>query len=794
MIDYKWTKELEIEIINEFVEKETFKFKENEAPIFSIDTPPPYVNRPIHIGQSATYAIMDMIARYKRMKGFNVIFPLGLDRNGLPIEMEAEKKYNISILDTDRKTYIDYCEKLLSEMSDQTRKTFKMLGISFNEWDECDCVGGLYKTDSEKYRALTQRTFIDLYKKGLIYLDEKVTNYCPGCKTTIADSEIDYKVTESLFNTVLFTVKETGEKIPIATTRPELICSLGMIVYNPEDERYTHLDGKTAISPIFNKEVLIKPHPIAKLDKGTGLVMMCSAGDYSDIRFFIEQGIKPIMSIDISGKMNENAGFLEGLTVKEARKKMIETLKENNLITEQKPIQHKVPICERSKDEIEFVSLKEFYLKQLDQVPKIRELADQINFSFPATKKIFLDWLEVISIDWPISRRRFYATEIPLWYCKNCNEIIIGKEGVYQKPWCENPPIDKCPKCGGSEFIGETRVLDTWFDSSNTPLYLHKYGTDFFERHPICSLRPQGKEIVRTWLYYTVLKAYLLTGKRIFDDVYIHQHILDEKGNKMSKSMGNSIDPQEIITEFGAEAFRLWTAYEGNLDQKDFKCSKERIGAEQKTLNKLWNVAKFIGQFELNKTITPKYNELDLLVRKEINDIIAYSDQSYNKYDFHNPLVKIKYFLTNTFSSHYLELVKSRCYNQDNLFSIEEQMGAIDTLYYCLNKMLYLLYPIAPFITKRILREMYALDLDLEKFPEIEKYESKLSLEDIETINNAIWKEKKEKKVSLKEKVNIIKVTTKYKYIETDLIKTHNIEKIEYCENETIEVIIDVKL
>jgi valyl-tRNA synthetase len=792
MIDYKWTKELEKELIEEYIEKEKFKFKDSNKPVFSIDTPPPYVNRPIHIGQSATYTIMDMIARYKRMKGYSVLFPLGLDRNGLPIEMEAEKKYKISILNTDRKTYVEYCEKLLSEMSDQTRKTFKMLGISFNEWEECACVGGLYKTDSEKYRALTQKTFLDLYKKGLIYLDEKVTNYCPGCKTTLADSEIDYKIADSLFNTVLFTVKETGEQIPIATTRPELICSLGMVVYNPDDERYKHLEGKTAISPIFNKEVLIKAHPIAKLEKGTGLVMMCSAGDYSDIRFFMEQNIKPIMSIDISGKMNKNAGILEGLTVKEARQKMVEILKEKNLITEQKTIQHKVPICERSKDEIEFVSLKEFYLKQLEHVEKIKELADQINFSYAPTKKIFLDWLEVVSIDWPISRRRYYATEIPLWYCKNCNEIILGKEGVYQKPWCENPPIDSCPKCGGKEFIGETRVLDTWFDSSNTPLYIHKYGTEFFEKNPVCSLRPQGKEIVRTWLYYTVLKAYLLTGKKIFDDVYIHQHILDENGNKMSKSAGNSIDPQEIIKEFGAESFRLWTAYEGNLNQKDFKCSKERIKSEQKTLNKLWNVARFIGQFKLDKDITAKYNELDLFVRKEINDLIIESDQAYKKYDFHNPLLKIKFFLTNTFSSHYLELIKSRAYNQEEYFTKEEQMGAIDTLYYCLNKILYLLYPVIPFTTNRISKEMFDTDLDDEIFPDTKKYFSKLTLEDIEKINNAIWKEKKEKGYSLKEKVSVIKITNKYKYIEKDLIKTHNILKIEYKEES--EGTIDVEL
>lgn len=777
----KWNKDLEKEIIQKEIESNTFRFIESEEkPVFSIDTPPPYLNRPIHIGQATTYAIMDMIARYKRSKGFKVIFPLGLDRNGLPIEMAAEKKFKMSILRTPREEYVFNCKKLLEEYSGKTQESFRKIGVSFNEYKINQNIGSVYETDSDKYRQLTQKTFLDLYNKGLIYEDEKVANYCPGCKTTIADSEIEYKEIESYFNTILFEVKETGEKIPIATTRPELIPSIGMVIFNPEDNRYKHLEGKTAVTPIFNIEVPIKAHPQAKQDKGTGLVMMCSAGDYSDIRFFREQGIKPIISIDITGRMNSNAQKYEGLKIKEAREKIIEDLKASELLTEQKSIVHKVPICERSKHEVEFISQKEFYLKQLDYIEDIKKLSKDINFTNPQTKKILDDWLEVVSTDWPISRKRFYATEVPLWYCNECGETILGDSTKYQRPWIDKAPVDKCPKCGSTEFVGDKRVLDTWFDSSNSPLYVLGYGTEFFEKHSVCSLRPQGKEIVRTWLYYTLLKAYLVTGKRIFDNAYIHQHILDDKGFKMSKSRGNYIDPPEILDNYGAESFRLWAVSEGNLDQKDFKCSAESVKAEQKTLNKLWNVSKFVSLFKKVEETESKFNDLDLLLKKEINSLVKEVDSLYNKYDFHMAIMKTKSFLWTTFSSHYLELVKNRAYNENEKYSKQEQNGAIDTLRYALEKLLYLFYPIIPFTTNRILDALFEKDILTLNFPETEDFESSLSFEDVETLNNSVWKFKKENNLSLKDSIENINLLEKYKVIESDIKNTHSIQNINY--------------
>jgi len=780
----RWKKAFEEEILKEWFKDYRYSFKEDkEKRTFSIDTPPPYVNTPIHVGQATTYVLMDMFARYKRMCGYNVLFPLGLDRNGLPIEMAAEKKFKISVHNTPREEFVEKCKQILEETSSESIDTFKKLGISFSSYEKGDEIGGLYMTDSEEYRTMTQSTFIELWNKGLIYEDERINNYCPGCGTTIADSEIDYEMKNTYFNDVKFKVKETGEEIVIGTTRPELICTCGMIIFNPKDNRYQHLEGKTAVTPLFEKEVLIKAHPMAEIGKGTGLVMMCSAGDLSDIRFFREQKLEPVIAIGRDGRMNENAGFLKGLKVKEARSKIIEDLKEKGLLVGQKQTVHRTPICERSKHEVEFISMPEYYCKQLDYRDKMKELAEKLNFYSPKSRQIMLDWIKSVSMDWPISRRRFYATEIPLWYCE-CGEVIVPEKGKYYQPWKDKAPVDKCPKCGSTELRGEERVLDTWFDSSSSPLYILGYGRnqEFFDSHFPCSLRPQGKEIIRTWLYYSVLKTYLLNGKLVFDDAWINYHILDNKGNKMSKSKGNVIDPQKILAQHGAEAFRLWCATEGNLTGTDFRCSDERILAGGKTLTKLWNIARFISGFELDKSVEPKLLPVDEWILSELNELVEFSVEKFDAYDFHNPSVKQRNFLWEAFASHYLEMVKSRAYNSEEQYSKEDQQAAVQTLNKCLDILLKLLAPIVPFVTYRIFNELRGKDVHFEEFPKPVKEIKKpvFSTQELTEFNSAVWNYKKENGKRLNEGIESFKADSKLKCIEATIKAAHRIEKIEW--------------
>lgn len=794
----RWSKDFEKPIYKLWKSKKLYAFDpESKKPVYSIDTPPPYVNTPVHVGQATTYVLMDMFARFRRMTGWNVLFPLGLDRNGLPIEMAAEEKFKVKLAGVSRKKALEYCESILRKASLASTKTFLCSGISFNSWVFGKKIGDAYYTDSKEYRTLTQGTFIDLWNQDLIYEDSRVTNYCPGCRTTIADAEIEYANLSTIFNDVLFKVKETGEDIVIGTTRPELICTCGMVIFNPDDQRYQHLEGKTAITPLFKKEVPIKAHPMADIEKGTGLAMMCSAGDLSDIRFFREMRLKPVIAINRDGTMNENAGFLKGLPVEKARKEMIGRLREKGLLVKQTKTVHRTPICERSKDQIEFIAMPEFYLKQLKYRQRMRLFAKKINFFAPRSRQIMLDWIDSVSIDWPISRRRYYATEIPLWYCKKCKEPILPPKGRYYRPWKEGPPKKalkqgKCPKCGSRGFRGEERVFDTWFDSSISPLYILNYSRDneFFEKAFPCTLRPSGKEIIRNWGYYTVLRCYQLTGRCIFRDHWVNYHIVDGKGRKMSKSLGNVIDTKDVLDKFGAEPFRLWAAIEGNLEKKDFRCSFDRIKGVEKTLTKLWNVARFISMFP--KRAHPKnmkLQPLDEWILYEASRLAEYSRKRYEKYDFHNPAVRIKHFIWETLASHYIELVKNRAYNQEGKFTRKEQDSALYTLHHCLDILLKILAPVTPFITYRIYGGMRKKDIHFEEFPKPENItKPKFSTDALINLNSRIWKKKKDEKLSLNAKLKSLTIPEAFRPIEKDLMQAHGVENLKYGKSVGVSV------
>ncbi|MBU2576604.1 MAG: valine--tRNA ligase [Nanoarchaeota archaeon] len=783
-----WNVEIESEITKNWQKSELFKFNpKTKKKIYSIDTPPPYINFPIHMGHAVTYCFMDFFARYRRMKGEEVLFPLGLDRNGLPIEMAAEKKYKVSPFKVGREKFVEYCEKLLSESSAESIDSFAKLGISFSSYKEGKEIGAIYNTDSPEYRTLTQTTFIELYKKGLIYEDSRINNWDPKLRTTIADSEIDYEEINSTFNDIKWKVKETGEEVIIGTTRPELIATCGMVIYNPKDKRYKHLEGKTVISPIFEEEIPIKAHSLAQIDKGTGLVMMCSVGDLSDIQFFREMKLIPKIAIGQDGKMNEKAGVLERLKVKEAREKIIELLKEKGLLVKQEQITHRTPISERSKAEIEFIEMPEFYLKQLDFKKDMKRIIKDINFYPKNSKKILDSWIESVSIDWPISRRRYYATPVPLWYSESL--IALAPLGTYTEPWRQAPPknsevIDtKSKKIIGTvadypknKWKGEERVLDTWFDSSISELNMLKYKSDntFFKKAYPATLRPQGKEIVRTWLYYTILRGFLETGKACFRDTWIHQHILDGNGRKMSKSLGNIIDPQEILKEDGAEALRLWAATEGDLSKGDFICSKEKIKAERKSLNKLLNVSKFVMMFEKPKK-KPAVTNLDQLFLDYIEILTQESDKAYSIYDFNHPTQELRKFLWDVFASNYIELVKNRAYNEEKNFTKEESASARYTLHFLLERLITLLYPIIPQITSVLAKEK-GIDLLSAEWPESKTGKSDLSLiEFLVEFNSKVWKTKKEKGISLRNPIKGIKIPKELSAFEKDLKACHNI-------------------
>ncbi len=762
-----WNPKLELEILKKWEQENIYQFIAQEEN-FTIDTPPPYPSgRPWHIGAAAHYSQIDMIARTARMAGKNVYFPLGIDRNGLPVEFYTEKKHNIRMRETERSKFLELCREALDDLEAEMIQIMKSLGISgnFSEY---------YRTDSEEYRKLTQSTFIQLWKKGLIYLATRPNNYDWVSGTTIADAEISYEDLPTKLVYMKFKIKDSDDYIIIASTRPELLCACKTIIVNPEDERYVNKIGKKVIVPITSQEVEIRTHHSAKQEFGSGAVMVCSYGDQNDVSLFRELKLDEVVAIGLDGRMTEMAGNYAGLKPKQARVKIIEDLENNGFVEKIEDIIHRTPVSERSKNPIEIIPMEEYYLKQMDTIEKMKKLGSEITFYPNMHKQILMNWLESITIDWPISRRRYYGTEIPIWYCKKCSEPHVPEDGKYYKPWIEESPIKKCTKCDGEEFVGEERTFDTWMDSSVSPLFVTKYQRDeeFFKKTYPTSLRPQAKDIVRTWLYYTLLRCDQLTGEKPWSEAWIMGYGLDEKGMKMSKSKGNAIDPLPVIQNIGADTFRFWSASEINHGY-DFRCSEQKIESTKKFLSKLWNVSRFLSSFEVIKDAN--LTETDKWILSELNNLISECQKGYNEYNFFVPAIAIREFTWNLFAAHYIEMVKGRAYGIG--FTDEERDAAIFTLHKTLSTILKLLAPITPFITDYLWRTLYSENsIHKEKQVTPESYQdmSRFSKE-IEEFNSKVWNEKKAKNLSLKDSISL-SVPDSLKPFEKDLKSMHNLE------------------
>jgi valyl-tRNA synthetase len=718
---------------------------------------------------------MDAFARYKRMKSYDVVFPVGMDRNGLPIEVQAEKEFNINILTTPREEYISKCKLLLEKYGKNSLDTFKKLGISFNDWNVSSEIGGAYETDSPEYRIMTQSTFIELYKKGLIYESEMPSNYCTECHTTISDSEVEYKEGNTELNYIKFDT-DLGTYITIATTRPELLAACKVILVNPEDKINKQFIGHNATVPIFGNQVRIISHNYADPLYGSGAVMICSYGDLEDIKILRELSISPTYVINKEGRMT--IGIYNGMKIKDARKLIIEQLKTDKKFVKSETVKHRFPICWRSKTNIEFIATRELYLKQVEFKSELLKISLKMRFFSEKSRRLLEDWINSISIDWAISRSRYYGTEIPLWYCKKCNTPIIPEPGKYYRPWIDPSPIKSCPKCGSTEFYGEKRILDTWFDSSSSQMFISGYtfNKKFFEANYPVSIRPLGKEIVRSWLYFTVLKSYLLLNKEPFHDVWVNMHVTDDKGEKMSKSVGNVIDPEKIISEFGAEAFRSFAFTDCNITEDDVKCSMDRIRDSSKLLTKLWNISRFISMFEKADIDEHKLQPLDKWILSALYDVVNQSQVFFEEYKFEKAYFLIREFTWNIFADHYIEIVKNRAYGNEE-FTEEQTKSALYTLHTVLKNILIVWSPMLPIVTEKIWLQLYGeKSIHFEKYPNNLKDYGLASMTDaIIQFDSKIWNKKKSVGKGLRDPINI-EVPEPLLEFMSDLISAHHID------------------
>jgi len=642
----------------------------------------------------------------------------------------------------------------------------KSLGISGD-------FANYYRTDSEEYRTLTQSTFIDLWNKGQVYLANRPNNYDWISGTTIADAEIIYQDLQTKLVYMKFKIKDTDKEIIIASTRPELLCACRTIIVNPEDERYAQYIGKKIIVPMTNEEVELRTHHSAQQEFGSGAVMVCSYGDQNDVALFRELELEEIVAIGLDGRMTEVAGDYTGLKPKQARAKIIEDLEAKGLLDKVEDINHRTPVSERSKAPIEIIPMEEYYLKQKESIDKMKKIGGEVIFHPNMHKQILMNWLDSINIDWPISRRRYYGTEIPIWYCKKCSEPHVPEPGKYYKPWNEKCPISNCVKCDSTEFVGEERTFDTWMDSSVSPLFISKFNRDdeFFNKVYPATIRPQAKDIVRTWLYYTLLRCEQLTGEKPWSEAWIMGYGLDEKGMKMSKSKGNAIDPLPVIEKSGADTFRFWSASEINHGY-DFRCNEQKIESTRKFLSKLWNVSRFLSSFPVIESGTP--NASDKWILSELDNLVKECKKGYDDYNFFIPAIAIREFTWNVFAAHYIEMVKARAYGID--FSDEERDGAIFTLHKTLSTILKLLAPITPFITEHLWKILYSKEsIHKQKQVDIENIEEQSDItKEIVEFNSKTWNEKKSQNLSLKDSIKI-EIPEKLKPFAKDLKSMHNL-------------------
>ncbi|MHA1200059.1 MAG: class I tRNA ligase family protein, partial [Candidatus Heimdallarchaeaceae archaeon] len=545
-------------------------------------------------------------------------------------------------------------------------------------------------------------------------------------------------------------------------------------------------------TPVFNDEVPILPHHYAKMEFGTGIMMVCAYGDSNDVQIFRELHLNPNTIIDTNGKITDKLPEYAGLKVKAARKQIAEKIEEEGYVVEKADAPHNFPICSRCKTTVEFLAMPEYYLKQVEYLPKLHEYAQEMQFFPPFMKQVWVDWLNTVSIDWPISRRRYYGTEVPIWYCKKCNHPNLPEEGKYYQPWKDNPPFESCQKCGNSEgFEGDLRTFDTWMDSSLSEIYTimhphNKKDDEVFEklinRPYICDVRPSAKDIVRTWLHYTMLRGHQLYDKPAFNYAWISGFVVDSKGEKFSKSAGSNIKPENMIEKYGGDAVRFYGAAEASHGS-DIRFNQQRLQGISKLINKLYNIAKFLSRFPIiEDTKDISLQPADEWILSELARVVEEAKSGYEIFDFQIPAKTLRNFTWEIFASHYMELVKGRAYNRNNSYTEQEQKAAWYTLHKVMQELTKSFAPIIPFVTDLIYRGIYDKTVHLEKFPEgkeiIDKPQHLEITSTLLELNSAIWKYKKSKQLPLNTPIQQILLPKIVSPLINDLQSMHAIEFI----------------
>ena len=719
-----WEKKWEDEDIYKYI-------GDGSRPRYVIDTPPPYPTGSIHLGHVLNWVYIDMNARYRRQKGADVLFTQGWDCHGLPTEVKVEETHGIKKNDVSRAKFREYCVDLTTDNIAKMKAQMRAMGYS-QDWSR------EFVTMTPEYMKRTQYSFLKMYDEGLIYQGIHPVNWCPRCETAIAFAEVEYSDNTTFLNYVNFppAVEDSyddivssqasgkqadpaDEGILIATTRPELMSACVAVVIHPEDERYTHLLGKYVEVPLSHQKVKIIADEEVDPEFGTGAVMICTFGDKTDVSWVQKYDLEIINAIDETGTLTAASGRYEGMDLQTCKKQTIEDLKAEGYLLKQEQVDQNVGQCWRCKTPIEILVKKQWFVAVRDLIEKTKTAADEMNWVPEHMKSRMVNWADSMEWDWCISRQRIFATPIPVWYCKDCGKVIL--------PDVEDLPIDPTqdkPKhaceCGCEEFIPEEDVLDTWMDSSISPLSIAGWPDEDYVNHFPSNIRPQGHDIIRTWAFYTTLRCLALTGQKPFDDIVINGMVFGEDGNKMSKSRPEFVvGPEEVIEKYGADSLRTWAA--NSVPGSDVIFDWKDIKHGYRFLRKFWNAFRFISMQIFDEEVS--YDEvkdnlgpLDLWILSKLNSLNVKVDTAFSEYNFADTITSIERFFWHDFCDEYIEAVKYRLYSD---VSDESRRAAKYTLRIVVETSLKLLAPIAPFFTEEVYQYFSDESIHTTSWPEV---------------------------------------------------------------------------
>lgn len=699
-----------------------YKFKpDSRAPVFSVDTPPPTVSGNLHIGHIFSYNQAEAIVRYFRMKGHNVLYPMGFDDNGLPSERLTEKEYGIKGIDLPRNEFTKLCLQTTNKYINKFADLWKRLGFSI-EWERT------YSTIDETSRRISQRSFIQLYHAGHIYKKASPALFCTECMTSFAQAEIETLDKPSKFYDIVFKDRDNNDHV-ISTTRPELLPACTAVFIHPDDKRYSPLKGKQLKVPLFDYFVNIIEDPRVDMEKGTGLVMCCTFGDKTDIEWWQQYKLSLKQAIAPNGTMTSIAQKYEGMHLKKARRLIVNDLTSENLIINTRDIVHPVGTHERCGTDVEFLTIPQWFIRVLDKKEMLIEHCNMVEWYPEYMKYRFINWVENLEWDWCISRQRFFGVPFPLWYCSDCGLVILPQESELPVDPLTSGPSSPCPECKSNDFIPEKDVMDTWATSSMTPMIVANWGekNDITQSVFPLTLRPQAHDIIRTWAFYSMVKSTLHFKSIPWSKAMISGFVVAEKKTrqKISKSKGNApSSPEELLDIYGADTLRYWSC-SAKLGS-DYTFNEQDLKSAKKLLTKIWNASKFsmghLMDFNKSDIIWNDLEIIDRWVLSKLNRTIKKADDYLSAFEFGIAKNELERFFWNSFCDNYIEIVKDRLYHPE-VHGFKQRISGQTALYHTLLTLLKSFAPFLPHITEEIYRIFFIRhepdeSIHLSSFPE----------------------------------------------------------------------------